>query len=165
MNDLERYIKERREEFYREEPSEGHLEKFISLLPREKMKSIEFLKIAAIIIAAAFISVASYIFLGINGNKEIIKLMSSEVQETIYYYRSLNREKEKQIMSIPIDDRLEKSRIQNDIENYDEPYNQLMNDLKKYPNDERVINAIIEYHRSKSDMLEHILYQLNQKDV
>jgi hypothetical protein len=165
MKDLEKMIKDRREEFDIAEPDQGHLERFRSKLPRNDRRNFEILRIAAIIVAAAFVSLSSYIYLNVESPEEAVTFMPTEVEEAIYYYQSLNWEKENQIMSIPINDSEEKSNIQNDLNNYDEQYKQLMKDLKNFPNDQRVIDAIIEYHRSKSEMLEHILYQLQQKQI
>lgn len=163
MKDIEKIIKDRKEELDYAEPSEGHFEKFQEKLPGEAKRNFFILRIAAIVLAALFISTAIWIYMDLNTNGNRITVFSPEVQETIYYYNSLNWEMESQIMEMPIEDRREKKRIQNDLKQYEESYDQLMNDLLKFPNDERVINAIIEYHRSKTEMLEHILDQLQQR--
>lgn len=163
MKDIEKIIKSRKEEFDYAEPSEGHFERFKGKLAGEAKRNYFILRIAAVVLAALFISTAIWIYSGLDTNENRITVFSSEVQETIYYYNSLNWEMENQIMEMPLEDRREKKRIQQDLKQYEENYDQLMNDLLKFPNDERVINAIIEYHRSKTEMLEHILDQLEQR--
>jgi len=142
------------------------LARFMSRLPgKEKNANLYLLRIAAIILVSIFISAATWVYLGIERNEERMNAFSNEIKETIYYYNSLNYEMESEIMAMPIEDNKEKNMIQKDLETYEEQYKQLMEDMRKFPNDERVINAIIEYHRSKSAMLEHILYQLKQRSV
>lgn len=148
------------------EPSPEHMKKFMKKLPaEEKVNKFYLLKIAAIVLAAIFISAATWIYIGMQDNDKRMNAFSNEIKETIYYYNTLNYEMENAIMEIPIKDKKEKSMLQKDLDSYDEQYEHLMEDLRKYPNDERIINAIIEYHRSKSEMLEHILYQLKQRNV
>ena len=165
MKELEKIIKSRREEFDYADPPAGHEERFLEKLNSGNKKSYMFLRIAAVFLAAAFISAASYIFLGLNNEENNMNAFSTEIKETIYYYNTLNHEKESRIMAMPMEDKKEKIRIQDDLKKYEEQYDQLINDLRRFPNDPRVINAIIEYHRSKSEMLEHIIYQLQQTNV
>ncbi len=162
MKKIERIIKERKEEFDYAEPSAGHFESFKRKLPNDTMRNFFILRIAAIVLVALFATTAMWVYLNLATENNII-VFSPEVQETIYYYNSLNWEIENQIMEMPMQDNREKRKIQQDLKDYEEHYNLLLNDLLKFPNDERVINAMIEYHRSKKEMLEHILDQLDQK--
>lgn len=166
MTSIENKIKSRREEFDVYEPSQDHMEKFLKKLPdQEKNNMYYLLKVAAIVLAAVVIASATWVYLGIQSSEKRMNAFSNEIKETIYYYNSLNYEMENEIMEMPIEDKKEKNMIQKDLDSFDEHYEQLINDFQKFPNDERIINAIIEYHRSKSEMLEHILYQLKQKNV
>ncbi len=163
MKAIDKIIKSRREEFDYAEPAEGHFERFKGKLPKQVKKNYLFLRIAAAVMTATFITAAAWIYTDIETTETRITVFSPEIQETIYYYNSLNWQMENQIMEMPLEDNKEKRRIQNDIEKYEENYPQLMNDLLKFPNDQRVINAVIEYHRSKTQILEHILGHLQQK--
>lgn len=166
MKNLEDIINSRREEFDAHEPSENHMEKFLNMLPvKENNTKLYLIRIAAVILAAAFLSAATWVYLGMQNKGDNMNAFSNEIKETIYYYNSLNYEMENEIMAMPIEYKNEKNMIQKDLNSYDEQYQQLLEDARKYPNDERIINAIIEYHRSKSEMLEHILYQLKQRNV
>jgi len=161
MKNIEDLIKGRREEFDQEQPLNGHFERFNSKIPRDT-RVFEILKIAAIITVGLIMAAATYLY---SSNNESLDQYSSELEETIFYYQSLNLEKENQLMSLPLKSNGEREQIKTDLEVYDKQYRQLMEDLKKYPNDQRVINAVIEYHRSRSEMLEHILYQLDSGNV
>lgn len=163
MKDLEHFIRSRKEEFSSEVPSPDHFEKFMKKLPGQRNYK-RILQIAAIFVSVAFISVASYVYLGLeNGNT--LNAVSTEMEQTLYYYEMINLEKERSIMEAPIEDLQEKNRIKQDLKQNEKVYKQLMNDLEKYPSDQRVLNAIIEYHRSRSDLLEHILFQLKKQSV
>lgn len=165
MIDLEKKIKSRREEFDLQEPPEGHFERFFEKLQGKSTRNLYFLKIAALVVTGLFIATATWIFLGFDEEEGQLNAFSGEIKETIYYYNSKNYEMENEIMSLPLENKQEKKQIKEDLKKYDKNYDQLINDLKNFPNDQRIINAIIEYHRSKTEMLEHILYQLKQKNV
>jgi len=163
MKEIERIIKAGKEEFDIVEPSEGHFDRFRNKLKKDSPGNLFIMKFAAMILAGIFISAAIWIYMDIDKNNDTVTEFTPEIQQTIYYYNSLNWEMESRIMEMPIDDKKEKKKIKEDLDKYEENYNQLINDMLKYPNDERVINAVIEYHRSKSEMLEHIIEQLNQQ--
>ncbi|GAI91214.1 unnamed protein product, partial [marine sediment metagenome] len=59
-------------------------------------------------------------------------------------------------------DSLQKEILLNELADMDLIYNNLKEELRTNPNDERIINAMIEHYQLKLEVMNHILYQLKQ---
>lgn len=164
MSEFEKYIRNNLEKLDDDLPDQKHLKKFQQKLRKanDLQGSLPFLKIAAVILAGMVITAISYLITVRNDYKEIITRVSPEMEETLYYYNSLNHNMMEEIHELPLENREEKEKIMEDIRKYDENFINLMDDLQKYPDDERVKNALIEHYRSKSEFLGYILDQLEK---
>jgi hypothetical protein len=60
---------------------------------------------------------------------------------------------------------VEKQRVMRDIRDFDKEYEIILHELKKFPDDERLKNGLIDYYRSKSEFLEGILNQINSANL
>jgi len=161
METFDMFIKENKESFDSVEPEKGHLKRF-----EQKLRSSEshrwFLTMR--IAAAAFFAVAIFgsvlVFLTGTKTEKVISKLDPEYQKAIYFYDSQNDKLLKEIESMDISNQDVKNEIIKDIEEYDNNYIKIVGDLKKYPDNQRVINALIEYHRSKTEMLSFVFGQL-----
>ena len=141
MNDLEKFIRERKEFFDHREPDLGHFQRFNQKLNSRKWKMILFYaQIAAIVIAGMLLAGLSIYLLDQQKPERVLTKLSPDMQETLYYYNSLNTDMINELKSIS--DESIKKQILNDLSMYEENYKTVLNDLRKYPNDERVLNAL-----------------------
>jgi len=164
MSEFEKFIRNNLEKFDDDLPDQKHLKKFQQKLRKvnDLQGSLPVVKIAAVILAGMVITAVSYLITVRNDYEEIISGVSPEMEETLFYYNSLNHNMIEEIHELPLEKSDEKEKIMEDIEKYDENFFNLMNDLQKYPADERVKNALIEHYRSKSEFLGYILDQLEK---
>ncbi|MRT94073.1 hypothetical protein [Ancylomarina sp. 16SWW S1-10-2] len=165
MKDIENIIKQNRENFDSEEPNEDHINRFQQKLQTHHDKSRwqwkELMKIAAIIAIVMTASFASYQFRDIRTPQFSFGELSPEYQEVENYFK-INIDKQLSIISqlTKTTDNHDKSSINKELESMDEMYNQLEKELQTNPNDERIIQAIIEYFQVKNDILNRIVQQL-----
>lgn len=161
MKRLDLYIESHRDELDQFEPEEGHFIRFKEKLSKSKPSLIVWiLRFAAIFLAAAFISVNLYI-----SNSVSEENLPSELKETAYFYKQRSEilltdiEKNKNINNS------QKQIILKDIRSFDKEYTILLKELTRFPGDERLVNAFIDYHRSKTEFLECILNQITATNL
>lgn len=166
MTDLEKLIRENRDIFNDQEPYKGHFKRFRMKNDRRSGQSYRgYLQIAAAILTGIILATATVSYFSLTNNREVLSELSPQVQETLYYYDLVSRNMIDEIRAMPISDEHLKKKVLNDVERSDQTYGQLLKDLRKYPGDERVINALIEYHRSRVEMLEYIVRQLGSENA
>jgi len=89
--------------------------------------------------------------------------VSPEYGEVERYYVQQVNLMEDEIKALPIDDNgQEKEILLAELESMDDMYEELQKDLKANPDDERVINAMIEHYQKKVDVMTYILTQLKE---
>ncbi|MDA3779388.1 MAG: hypothetical protein PF487_04060 [Bacteroidales bacterium] len=170
MKNIEKIIYENKETFNSHEPSDGHFERFETLLNNQRRNQIFFrksnifkiLKIAAII---TFVMISSLWVYEHTIRKEInsrlaLHDVSNEYKEVEFYYTSQINNKYEQIKNVDFNNSNQKSMLLNELTEMDSIYKSLQQDMKLNPNDERVINAMIKYYRTKTSVMNHILNQL-----
>ena len=90
--------------------------------------------------------------------------MSPQYNEVEQYYVNQVNLVEDEIKGIQINENPEqKDMLMKELKDMDTMYEELQKDLKANPNDERVINAMIEHYQRKVEVMNYILTQL--KDV
>ena len=162
MNELEKQIRNMREEFDDSLPPDGHFERFRGKLDNTpKRNFIVQLRIAATIMIGVLITGISIYSLGFTKNdNKLYTSFDQEILETIYFYSQQNIEMEQEIDKLNFSNKTEKHQIFQDIKLYDKNINKIKEDLKMFPSDERVKNALIEHHRGKTELLEFIISQV-----
>jgi len=165
MKDIENIIKQNRINFDSEEPNEDHFNRFQQKLQLHHDKSRwqwkELMKIAAIVAIVLTASFAGYQLRDIKTPQLSFSELSPEYQEIENYFK-INIDKQLNIISqlTTSADNQDQNAIKTELENMDKMYSQLEKDLQTNPNDERIIQAIIEYFQVKNDMLNRIVQQL-----
>ena len=156
MKKLDQLLSENRHKMDTLEPDEGHFQRFQMKLEKSQVISIKRISlIAAALIASAFISVS------LISHFTSQNILTSEMKETAWFYNSQSEKLLSEIESNTSMDNNEKQVVLNDLRKFDKEYDNLLEDLKKFPDDERLINAFINYHRSKTEILKEILQQIN----
>jgi len=163
MDELDKIIIENRSDF-EEEPQNGHLERFAERLnmSESKQKGIQitpFLKVAAVLV---IILLSANLYVHLRNTKSEIKetvATRTDLREASFYYtNSINsgiRDLEK-MASEGIGSRRELVQIKHELSEMDSMFVNLQAEYKANPNDERIINAMIEYYQTKLDIVNTI---------
>lgn len=162
------------------EPMEGHFARFEAKLnaQNKKKKKITFdvvWKVAAAVIFVLLAGNQTYIYFSPNGQgilsqknaAPIISLasVSNEYQEVEFYYTSAinsgldqwNKLNEAGLISED-----EQSMMNEELTEFDTLYKNLQEDLQANPNDDRVINAMLEYYQAKLSVINIIVDKLEE---
>lgn len=169
MDDLDKKIIENRHEF-EEEPPMGHLDRFAERLRQAESKRkgwqlTPFLKIASVLV---IILLSANLYVYLRNPKSAVKEMAvakSDLGEASFYYtNSINngiRDLEK-MANEGIGSQRELVQIKNELCEMDSLFVNLQTEYKANPNDERIINAMIEYYQTKLDIVNTIKTDLEK---
>ena len=169
MKNLEKYISKNRNHF-EAEPSTGHFNRFKDLLEEQtSVKKIsilpQLLKVAAIIVLVVLSSLWTYEKVFNNQKEKGLSLsdVSPEYREVEQFFVQEVSFKYNQIKNSDfLSDSTQKIMIMEELSEMDSIYNSMKKDLKTSPNDERVINAMIEHYQLKLEVMTNLLEQLQE---
>jgi len=86
--------------------------------------------------------------------------LPAEIQETLAYYENMSQSKLYRLKNLPNGYQETLSEIESDLKEYDKEQHRLLEEWKKYPEDSRIIHALIENERMKAEMLNYLFTQL-----
>jgi len=173
MKNIEELIRENKDSFDRFEPSEGHFERFTARLGTKMETATSYkrvsllpylLRAAAVAILVTLSSLWTWEHIFSPGAKRMtLSEVSPEyTQVEQYYVRQVNL-MEGEIGNIVIGNDEEQQRmLKSELKIMDQTYDELQKDLKAHPDDERVINAMIEHYQKKVEVMNYILEQLKE---
>lgn len=161
MDKLKQFFEENRDGFDHLLPPEGHFDRYREKLKMNKTKPwfLDY-RVAASLIIAVLLSSLAYMVVYNNQDKNLYAGTDHEMEETIYYYSLITNEMQLEIEQMEFDTKIEKIAIMSDIDQYDKNLKPVLKDLKMYPDDERVKHALIEHLKEKTEMLQHIISQI-----
>lgn len=170
MNELGEIIKKNKSFFDNDEPQDGHFERFQQKLQKSKKVSFKIntnkiLRIASIVILLIISSIWVFekVFPTAKNQKISLGEVSIEYREVESYYTNLYQLKLEELnQSINIDPELEKEILLNEFNDLDSLYQSLQKELGYNKGDERIINAMINYYKTKVEVLNRIMCQLNK---
>lgn len=172
MNDeLEKLILDNRHSLEDEEPMEGHFERFEAKLrkaskPSKMIYFKPFLQIAAIVVFALLaVNQVRIYFFAEKPEELTLGSISPEYREVEFYYTSAIETGMSQWNKMSSEGLISESEQQMMIEEqkeFDQMYQKLQKDLKENPNDERVINAMIEYYQARMNIINLIINKLQE---
>ncbi|HEX7584829.1 MAG TPA: hypothetical protein VF373_09095 [Prolixibacteraceae bacterium] len=172
MNDeLERLIINNRHSFQDEEPLEGHFERFEARLQKasKPVRTINWqltLKIAAAVVFALLaVNQARIYFLPEKQETLSLGSISPEYREVEFYYTNsiqLGMNQWEKLKSEGFVSESEQQMMQKEQEEFDQMYQKLLVDLKANPNDERVINAMLEYYQARMNVISLVINKLKE---
>jgi hypothetical protein len=151
------------------EPSEGHFERFNRKLEmrfhiRSRKRSIVpyLLRAAVVTLLITLSSLWTWEhFLKPDRNMMKLSEVSPEYREVENYYVHQVNLMENELESIDLlNNNEQKAMLFSEMKSMDSVYVQLQKELKANPNDERIINAMIEHYQTKLDVMTFILNQL-----
>ncbi|MCK5169963.1 MAG: hypothetical protein KAQ75_08790 [Bacteroidales bacterium] len=169
MKDLDNIIQKNRSEFDSFEPSDGHFARFeqkLNELNSRKKKSFTIgymLKAAVVAILVILSGLWVYDnFESRTNNGIALSEISPEYGEVEMYYTHLVNQKYGEINQCESLDSTQKGMLMYELGEMDSIYANLKNDLRTNPNDQRVINAMIQHYQLKVEVMNQILQQLQQ---
>jgi hypothetical protein len=169
MKNIEEIISTNKEFFDGAEPSEGHLERFTNKLEhrfhsRKRTISIVpyLLRAAVVVLLVTLSSLWTWDhFIRPGSQRMALGDVSPQYKEVENYYVHQVSLMEGEIVNIDLkNDPEQKEMFQQEMKSMDSTYIQLQKELKANPNDERIINAMIDHYQTKIDVMNYILSQL-----
>lgn len=164
MDKLDKIFKDHREAFD-EEPQEGHFLRFEGKLEqyhkREKIsiKSWPYLKIASVVIIVLLSANLVIYLLPDKKAKHEKQYASKELNETANFYTvKINSgiAQLKQMADQGIGSEQELIIVKKELEEMDQQFQDIQDEYSKNPDDERVVNALIEYYQTKLNIINTI---------
>jgi hypothetical protein len=165
---LEDFVRQNREQFDHREPDPSI---WLKINPAntpvvKERRSLRWLRVAAAVAMIFAGSTAGIYFL--TGQRtsadESYSELYMEIQETELYYSQMVSERYSELRPFLAKDPAAEEMLSMDMEELDEVYYELKEDLKDNASNPEVIEAMILNYRVKLEILEDLLYQLKEKE-
>ena len=166
MDNLERFIREKRERFD-EEPPRGHEERFrhrMASFRKERLlhRMLPLLRLAGVmllfLISTLWVLEHSGVLAGPAGRGKHVY----EYQETEHYYITRINARLSSLEHMHfLGDSTQKKILYRELNDMDSLYRELQKELKMNPGDERLLQAMTEYYEIKLEVLNNIIRQLS----
>lgn len=167
MDQLEKLITQQIDSIQNDVPPEGHLERFELKLKRTKNKRhIPWLAYASSVAAVLVLAILVFNPRSTKSNDFSLSDVSEQYADVEFYYTSSINKQLNRIQRLAKENEKVNPVIRlllDDLEKYDASYAQLCVELEATPNDDRVINALINYYKSKLEIITSILYELDKQ--
>ena len=170
-DELEKIIINNRKSLLNEEPLEGHFERFERRLQKNekqvrRMNYSFFLKIAAAVVFAVLLVNQARIYL-LPEKQQTISLgsISEEYREVEFYYTSsiqMSMDQWEKMKNQGLISETEQTMMAQQQEEFDQMYQKLLQDLNANPDDERVINAMLEYYQTRINIMNLVINKLKE---
>ena len=168
MKTLEDIIRENKDLFEGAEPSEGHLERFsrkleIRFHAKTPKRSIVpyLLRAAVVTLLVTLSSLWTWDhFIRPGSTRMTLGQVSPQYKEVENYYIHQVNLMEGEIENVELHSPDQKQMLLKEMKSMDSVYVSLQKELKANPNDERIINAMIEHYQTKVEVLNYIVNQL-----
>jgi hypothetical protein len=169
MKNIEDIIRGNKGFFDEAEPTEGHFERFNRKLDaRFSVKTVKrsivpyLLKAAVVTLLVTLSSLWTYDhFLRPDRGRMTLGDVSPQYKEVENYYVHQVRLMENEIGTIDVENNpLQKKMLQEEMKGMDSISVQLQKELYTNPNDERIINAMIEHYQTRLEIMTYIVDQL-----
>jgi hypothetical protein len=170
MKNIEDIIRSNKDFFEEAEPSEGHFERFNRKL--EKRFQVSFtvkrsivpylLKAAVVTLLITLSSLWTWDhFIRQDSKRMTLGQVSPQYKEVENYYVHQVNMMEGEILNVDMKNNPEqKTILLKEMKSMDSTYVSLQKELKDNPNDERIINAMIEHYQTKLEVMTYIVNQL-----
>lgn len=167
MDELDQYIDKLKSFRNEREPEKGHFKRFEQKLNRELhpqtiglRRSMRIAAVILFILAVGFVS-KNY-FTSSFSNKKAIS-QNPDIDEISFYYTSQIESNYKKIIEDPfLDEETRNDLIKEEFKDLDSLFIQLNIEYEANPDDERVVDAMINYYRVKLNLVQEILNDLKK---
>ena len=169
MKNIEEIIRSNKDFFEEAEPSNGHFERFNRKLEKRfqvtaiKRSIVPYLLRAAVV--TLLITLSSLWtwdhFLRPTSSRMTLGQVSPQYKEVENYYVHQVNLMEGEIVNVDLKSNpKQKTMLLKEMKSMDSTYVSLQKELKANPNDERIINAMIEHYQTKLEVMTYIVNQL-----
>ena len=164
MKSIDDIIRNNKDFFEDAEPSAGHLERFSRKLEnRFQVKTVTRSIVPAVV--TLLITLSSLWtwdhFIRPGRNRMTLGQVSPQYKEVENYYVHQVNLMEGEIVNVDLKSNpAQKTMLMKEMKSMDSTYVSLQRELKANPNDERIINAMIEHYQTKLEVMTYIVNQL-----
>lgn len=167
MKTIEDIIRENKD-FFDAEPSKGHFERFNTMLEVRFRKEAPKRSIVPYLLRAAVVTLLVTLsslwvwdnFLSAGSKRMTLGDVSPQYKEVENYYIHQVNMMEGELTNLDFSNPEQKDMLMKEMKSMDSVYVSLQKELKANPNDERIINAMIEHYQTKVDVMNYIISQL-----
>jgi hypothetical protein len=169
MENIEDIVRKNKDFFDGEEPSEGHFERFNRKLEIIFGSTVTKRSIVPYLLKAAVVTLLVTLsslwtwdhFIRPERNRMALGDVSAEYREVENYYVHQVNLMESEIVDIDLKNNPDQKEILfKEMKSMDSVYVQLQKELKLNPDDERIVNAMIEHYQTKVEVMKYILNEL-----
>jgi hypothetical protein len=169
MKTIEDIIRENKDFFEDAEPSGGHFEKFDRKLEMKFQKIAVKRSIVPYLLKAAVVTLLVTLsslwtwdhFIRPESSRMTLGQVSPQYKEVENYYIHQVNMMEGEIVNVDLKNSpAQKQLLMNEMKSMDSVYVSLQKELKANPDDERIINAMIEHYQTKLEVMTYIINQL-----
>jgi hypothetical protein len=169
MKNIEDIIRQNKDFFDGAEPPQGHFERFSVKLEARCASHVIKRSIVPYLLKAAVVTLLVTLsslwtwdhFIKPGRDRMTLGDVSPQYKEVENYYVHQVNLMESELVNIDIKNNPEqKQMLLTEMKGMDSVYVQLQKELKANPNDERIINAMIEHYQTKLEVMTYIVSQL-----
>ena len=169
MKNIEEIIRNNNDFFEDAEPSKGHFERFNRKLEIMRLGNVPKKSIVPYLLRAAVVTLLVTLsslwtwdhFIRTGSSRMTLGEVSPQYQEVENYYLHQVTLMEGELVPVNMKNNPEqKVMLMNEMKSMDSVYVSLQKELKANPNDERIINAMIEHYQAKLEIMTYIVNQL-----
>jgi hypothetical protein len=169
MKTIEDIIRGNKGSFDDAEPSDGHFERFSIKMEIRCQKNAPRRSIVPYLLRAAVVTLLVTLsslwtwdhFIRTGSSRTTLGQVSPQYKEVESYYIHQVNLMEGEIVNLDFNSNPEqKTMLVKEMKSMDSVYVSLQKELKANPNDERIINAMIEHYQTKIEVMNYILNQL-----
>jgi len=169
MKTIEEVVKNNRNFWDNQEPEEGHFERFsVKLELRRQARSVKrsivpyLLRAAVVTLLVTLSSLWTWDhFIRPDSRRMTLGQVSPQYKEVENYYIHQVNLMQDEIVNTDIQNSPEqKEMLISELKSMDSVYVSLQKELRANPNDERIINAMIEHYQTKLEVMTYIVNQL-----
>jgi hypothetical protein len=169
MKTIDELFRENKDLFEDAEPSKGHMERFNAKLALRLQKQAPKRSIVPYLLRAAVVTLLVTLsslwtwdhFIRPSSSRMTLGQVSPQYKEVENYYIHQVNLMEGEIVNVDLKNNPEqKKELLKEMKSMDSVYVSLQKELKANPNDERIINAMIEHYQTKLEVMNYIVSQL-----
>ena len=169
MKNIEDIIRSNKDFFEDAEPSMGHLERFNRKLEKRFQVATVKRSIVPYLLKAAVVTLLITLsslwtwdhFIRSGSSRMTLGQVSPKYKEVENYYVHQVNMMESEIVNVDLKNNPnQKAVLMKEMKSMDSTYVSLQKELKANPNDERIINAMIEHYQTKLEVMTYIVNQL-----
>jgi hypothetical protein len=171
MKNIEEIIRSNNDLFEGKEPMDGHFERFSWKLEKRLHSQATKRSIVPYLLKAAVVTLLVTIssiwtwehFIRQDSNRMTLGQVSPQYKEVESYYVHQVNLMESELQNETLNNNPgQKQMLVNEMKSMDSVYVQLQKELKVNPNDERIINAMIQHYQTKLEVMTYIVNQLKE---